>query len=91
MWLKQIKEEIKDRMPKIILANKCDLVDSGQKPRAVSQQEIVDFCVEHNLSFKETSAKTGKNVKQTFNQFIQSSYDWMQIYMIGNRNMVMNR
>jgi hypothetical protein len=50
-------------MPKIIIANKLDLVDSGQKARAVSEKEIVDFCVEHNLSFKETSAKTGHNVR----------------------------
>lgn len=63
MWLAQIKQQIKDKMPKIIIANKLDLVDSGQKARAVSEKEIVDFCVEHNLSFKETSAKTGHNVR----------------------------
>jgi|JI10StandDraft_1071094.scaffolds.fasta_scaffold2452040_1 GTPase SAR1 family protein len=36
MWLKQIKQEIQDKMPKIIIANKLDLVESGQKARAVS-------------------------------------------------------
>lgn len=35
MWLKQIKDEIKDKMPKIIIANKIDLVESGQKARAI--------------------------------------------------------
>jgi hypothetical protein len=41
--------------------------------------------VEHNLSFKETSAKTGHNVRETFNEFIQSIfltnsdiYDWKE-------------
>ena len=34
---------------------------------------MVDFCVEHNLSFKETSAKTGYNVKETFSEFAQST------------------
>lgn len=45
MWLRHIKQEIQDKMPKIIIANKLDLVESGQKPRAVSEKEIVDFCV----------------------------------------------
>lgn len=38
MWLKQIKQEIQDKMPKIIIANKFDLVESGQKARAVSEK-----------------------------------------------------
>lgn len=36
MWLNEIKDDIKDKMPKIIIANKLDLVESGQKPRVVS-------------------------------------------------------
>ena len=51
----------------MIIANKLDLVESGQKKRAVQEKELIDFCVEHNLSFKETSAKTGYNVRETFN------------------------
>lgn len=32
MWLKEIKEEVKNsKLPKIIIANKYDLVESGQK------------------------------------------------------------
>lgn len=73
LWLNEIKNEIKTHMPKIIIANKCDLVESGQKARAVSEKEVVDFCVEHNLIFKETSAITGLNVKETFSEFVQST------------------
>jgi len=29
MWLHEIKDQIKDRMPKMIIANKQDLVESG--------------------------------------------------------------
>ena len=31
MWLKQIKQEIQDKMPKIIIANKLDLVESPKR------------------------------------------------------------
>jgi len=36
VWLNEIKKEIKDKLPKMIIANKIDLVESGQKKRAVS-------------------------------------------------------
>ena len=47
---------------------------------------MVDFCVEYNLSFKETSAKTGYNVRETFDEFAESKefgyfvdiYDWRE-------------
>lgn len=53
MWLKEVKTEIKSsKIPKIIIANKYDLVESGQKERAVSEKEVVDFCVEHGLNFR---------------------------------------
>lgn len=39
MWLKEIKNEIKtSKIPKIIIANKYDLVESGQKERAVTEK-----------------------------------------------------
>ena len=72
----------------MIIANKMDLVESGQKKRAVSEKEIIDFCVEQNLSFKETSAKTGYNVRETFNEFAQSMHQGKQTSTIGETNMV---
>ena len=45
MWLHEIKDQIKDKMPKMIIANKQDLVESGEKVRGVSEKEIIDFCV----------------------------------------------
>lgn len=38
VWLNEIKKEIKDKLPKMIIANKIDLVESGQKKRAVSEK-----------------------------------------------------
>jgi GTPase SAR1 family protein len=82
-WLSEIKKEIKDKLPKIIIANKIDLVESGLKKRAVTEKEMVDFCVEYNLSFKETSAKTGYNVRETFNEFAQSKVPSRQTSTTG--------
>jgi GTPase SAR1 family protein len=75
MWLREIRDEVKNsKLPKIIIANKYDLVESGQKTRAVSEKEVVDFCVEHGLHFRETSAMTGLNVRETFNEFVQCKF-----------------
>ena len=64
LWLREVKAEIRSsKMPKIIIANKTDLVETGQKERAVSEKELVDFCVDHGLNFRETSAVTGTNVR----------------------------
>ena len=83
LWLSEIKSEIRTKMPKIIVANKSDLVESGQRERAVTEKEVVDFCVENNLIFKETSVITGDNVKESFNEFVQSIYTAKQVYTSG--------
>lgn len=38
MWLAEIKDQIRDKMPKMIIANKMDLVESGQRERVVSEK-----------------------------------------------------
>lgn len=53
-----------------LVANKIDLVESGEKARAVSESELTDFCVKEGLGFKETSAITGHNVTELFQDLV---------------------
>eukprot|EP00792_Barthelona_sp_PAP020_P002245 TRINITY_DN13700_c0_g1_i1.p1 TRINITY_DN13700_c0_g1~~TRINITY_DN13700_c0_g1_i1.p1 ORF type:complete len:198 (+),score=51.12 TRINITY_DN13700_c0_g1_i1:50-643(+) len=46
--------------PVMIVANKCDLVS------AITDDELSKFCLQNNVPFKKTSAKTGENVSNMF-------------------------
>lgn len=47
--------------PVVLIANKCDL-----DIRLVSQNDIDIMCQKFMITYRETSCKTGKNVKESF-------------------------
>ena len=60
-WLKQIDQHAKSNVARALVANKCDKPDKiidTEAGRAVAEK--------HNLTFFETSAKTGTNVPNVF-------------------------
>ncbi|PRP82041.1 rab family small GTPase [Planoprotostelium fungivorum] len=57
-----------ERVPSILLANKCDLAN-----QAVSAEELDKFIIENGfIAWFETSAKTGKNVENCMNHLVNS-------------------
>jgi small GTP-binding protein len=64
IWITEIKSAYIDQMPTLfLLGNKHDLEYS----RTVSSEDFVNFATKNKISFyKETSAKTGHNVKESF-------------------------
>lgn len=56
------------------IGNKADLDAS----RDVTREEAEEFAKEHNLTFLETSAKTGDNVEDAFLQTAQAIYQKIQ-------------
>jgi Ras-related protein Rab-8A len=62
-WMSQISQHIEDDIPKIIVANKCDLPPSE---RIVSQEEGQALAEKYKVPFRETSAKDGTNVDEVF-------------------------
>lgn len=56
----------------MLLGNKIDLVENDESTRKVMETEAAFFCNEHNLLYNEISAKTGKNVKNSFENLIES-------------------
>ncbi|TFG22046.1 MAG: GTP-binding protein [Promethearchaeota archaeon] len=61
-WIEEIRSNIKNEVPFLLVGNKSDLVDI----RAVSLEEINDFTEKFNLYYMETSAKTGEGVGDCF-------------------------
>ena len=51
----------------IICANKCDL----EKEREITQEELEELGKKHNMKIYETSAKTGKNINEAFEDLIK--------------------
>ena len=60
-WLKEL-QKTSQQMCKIVVGNKMDLVETGEKERKVFEKDIIDFCLLHEVTYKSTSALTGFNV-----------------------------
>ena len=66
-WIKSIREIGKDKLPIILVGNKCDLSDDKRK---VSLKEGQDKASEFNIPFYETSCKEGINIKEVFEKLV---------------------
>ncbi|KAJ6230221.1 ras-like protein [Anaeramoeba flamelloides] len=63
--IKQVKED--SRVPVVLVGNKLDL----ESERIVERDESENLKKKYNLTFFESSAKTGKNVVQCFEESIR--------------------
>ena len=70
-WLKQLNEVTDlSKKPVILIGNKSDLVNK----REVTYEEGEKFAKEHGYNFYETSAMTGQNVNEAFNDIFEQLY-----------------
>ena len=60
-WFKQMKENLDDNTPILLLGNKCDLTDK----RVVSKEDGEKLANDKNMVFYECSAKNGINVENS--------------------------
>ena len=65
-WIKEA-EEVGDSFQKILIGNKCDLIDD----RNVSMDQIQAFCEENNICYFESSAKENIKIKEIFMKMIE--------------------
>ena len=64
----QIIENVKNiNNSGVICANKCDL----EEERKITQEELEELGKKHNMKIYETSAKTGKNINEAFEDLIK--------------------
>ena len=70
-WVKQIKEEVSDKVCIILVANKIDAEDK----RVVSTEEGEKMAAEYDMMFFECSAKTGNNIDNAFNQLVKKTVE----------------
>lgn len=61
-WIRNIEEHANTDVEKMILGNKCDIVDRRQVPKERGDQ----LAIEYNIKFMETSAKSSYNIEDAF-------------------------
>jgi Ras-related protein Rab-8A len=70
-WISQIQQHADVHVNKILVGNKCDMLDE----KVVSTEEGKKLAEEFNMQFWETSAKNGVNVEQCFHSIAKSVKD----------------
>jgi small GTP-binding protein len=65
-WMEEV-QMFCGSIPSILLGNKLDLIED----RKVEREEIQSFIQKYNIAYFETSAKTGENVMDLFNNLIK--------------------
>ena len=57
-WLQQVSQHANPSVKKILIGNKCDLVES----KVITKEQGETIAHDNNMSFFETSAKSGFNI-----------------------------
>ena len=57
----------------MLIGNKLDLVEEDPQKRKINKNEVETFAKKNDLLYEETSAKSGLNVKESFEKLVQSN------------------
>ena len=67
-WIKECKNNASENVLIVLIGNKCDL----KEERQVTTEEGKNLAKKYEISFYETSAKTGENVQEAFTEFLKN-------------------
>ena len=82
-WLGKLNETCDlSKKPIIIVGNKCD-VESDK--REVTYEEGSEYAKKKGYNFYETSAKTGQNVQEAFNDIFEQLYTIFEDEIVGKK------
>ena len=70
-WLNELKDTNKSDVSKVLIGNKCDLVNERQ----VDAEEAKSLAEKINCNYYEASAKTGQNINEALDEIARISYD----------------
>jgi len=73
-WLRELKDHANRDIVLTMVGNKVDLLADGIASRQVTEDQAVLMAQELELTWVETSAKTGSNVEKSFVEVIERIY-----------------
>lgn len=86
-WLIKLKEAADiSKRPIIIVGNKCDVDEVEPSTREVSYEEGRRYAESRGFRFFETSAKTGKNIKEAFEYIFEELYKVFEDEITGKKS-----
>lgn len=65
-WLDAIRDNTDEGIAIMLIGNKYDLILDDESKRKITGDEIKEFIKEYDMEYMETSAKTGHNVRESF-------------------------
>ncbi len=65
--------QVRGEKPMILIGNKVDLKDNIK----ISESQVKEYASQHNMTYLLTSAKSGENVEEAFEQLINTILDDM--------------
>ena len=82
-WLSKLNETVDiTKKPIIIVGNKCDVQDEERK---VTYEEGKNYAESKGYHFYETSAKTGQNIKEAFDDMFEQLYQNFEGEITGKK------
>lgn len=82
IWLKNLHSVVERSIPKMLLGNKSDLLEKRQ----VQKDSGKNLALSENMSFFETSALSGENIEEAFEDFIRKIYENEKKISVLNKN-----
>lgn len=70
-WIEECFKHVSGNIPCILVGNKVDL-----KERAIIKPQALNLSEKYGFKYIETSAKTGKNIKNLFNLLVHDIYTY---------------
>lgn len=74
-WMNQIKDNLDSDVPKILLANKCDLTKEFSEE---AKKMVEKIRADENIKMFKVSAKTGVNIKEAYEYLLSDSLDYVK-------------
>jgi len=87
-WVNDVNETIEaEKFPSVLVGNKIDLEDE----REVTMEEGKNLAEQYGFFYKETSAKTGKNINELFIELAEHIYNkFKEEFPQPHQNIVIN-
>ena len=80
-WIKSIKKHAEPDIVIMVVGNKLDLCQKNATSREIPTDEAEKFAAANNFLYQETSAIDSTNVKESFEQLLESIYIYIYIYI----------